>query len=68
MDQIQMETDNLCQNAAALFRARDKLARQMADVDRKLAQTRNEYRDAMRLKGFSVDHLRRACVARGLLL
>lgn len=68
MDQLQMETDGLCQNAAALFRARDKLARQMVDVDRKLVQTCNEYRDAMRLEGFSVDHLRRACVARGLLL
>lgn len=68
MDTLQLETDNLCQNAAALFRARDRLARQMADVDRELTRTRNDYRDAMRLKGFSVDHLRRACIARGLLL
>ena len=68
MDHLQMETDGLCQNAAALFRARDRLARQMAEIDRELVRTRNEYRDAMRLKGISVDHLRKSCIARGLLL
>lgn len=67
MDRLKMDTDSICMDTAALFRARDKLARDIAELDKRIVSKRNAYRDAMRVKGFSVDHMRQACRMRGLL-
>lgn len=67
MDRLKMDTDSICMDTAALFRARDKLARDIAELDKRIVAKRNDYRKVSRVYGFSVDHMRQACRMRGLL-
>lgn len=66
-DKTKLETDKLCADAALLFTARDKLARDIARIDARLNRVRAEYMEASKEYGLSPDHLRRSCKARGLL-
>jgi DNA anti-recombination protein RmuC len=67
MDTIQKETTGICKRAADLFRQRQKIEQQLAAIDRRLADARNDYRKASRVYMFTVDNLRTACSLRGML-
>ena len=67
MDILKIETDTICSDAALLFR-RQKLQRDLAEVESLLASKRNEYRDKMRVFGMGLNHFEQACKARGFLL
>lgn len=68
MDKLKMDTDALCLTGSALFRRRDKMARDLAEIDRNIGRLRNAYRDRIRCVGLSDEHFRQACRARGLLV
>jgi hypothetical protein len=68
MDKQRAETDKICMNAASIFRAMDALKQQQRELDAKLVQQIAAYRDAAKVYGWSRDHMRQACQARGLLL
>jgi hypothetical protein len=68
MDILKIETDTICSDAALLFRRRQKLQRDLAEVESLLAGKRNEYRDKMRVYGMGLNHFEQACKARGFLL
>lgn len=67
MDAHKIETDALCMDAALLFRRREALKKQLAEVDGEIVNARNQYRDKIRVFGFTVHHFEQACRARGLL-
>lgn len=67
MDAHKIETDALCMDAALLFRRREALKKQLAEVDGEIVNARNQYRDKIRVFGFTVLHFEQACKARGLL-
>jgi hypothetical protein len=56
MDILKIETDTICSDAALLFRRRQKLQRDLAEVEAMLADKRNEYRDKMRVFGMGLNH------------
>lgn len=53
--------------AAALFEEHAALKRQMREAEDRLSAACREYGNAYRIWGVRPEHLRQACVARGLL-
>lgn len=68
MDILKLETDTICADAAIMFRRRDKLRREIREVEALLDQKRKEYRDKMRVYGLCRNKFEQACKARGMLL
>lgn len=68
MDILKLETDTICADAAIMFRRRQKLEREMREVDALLDQKRKEYRDKVRVYGLCRNKFEQACKARGFLL
>jgi hypothetical protein len=67
MDILKIETDTICMDAALLFRRRQKLQRDLAEIDSLLLRKRNEYRDKSRIYGMGMSHFEQACRSRGML-
>ena len=67
MDKLKLKTDALCMDGALLFRKREALRQEMAELDRRLSALRIRYRDATGRYGTSVGHFEQACKSRGLL-
>lgn len=68
MDQTKLETDAICMDAAATLRAIDALDQQRRELDAKLMQHIKAYSLTAKVWGWSRDHMRQACKARGFLL
>jgi hypothetical protein len=68
MDKQKAQADKICMDAASIFRAMDALKQQQQELDAKLMQQIAAYRGVVRVYGWSRDHMRQACQARGLLL
>jgi len=68
MDKQKAQADKICMDAASIFRAMDALRQQQRELDAKLVQQIAAYRDVVKVYGWSRDHMRQACQARGLLL
>ena len=58
---------DIASTAAAAFRARDKLAADLAAIDRHIKQLTRDYGDAARMWGLTPLMLRQACESRGLI-
>lgn len=68
MDKDKAETDKICMDAAGIFRAIDALEQQRRELDAKLVQQIKYYSAVAKVWGWSRDHMRQACKARGFLL
>jgi len=68
MDQTKLETDRICMDTANIFRALDALEQQRRELDAKLMQQIKAYSQVSRVWGWTRDHMRQACKARGMLL
>lgn len=55
-------------DAAAIFRALDAIDQQRRELDAKLMQHVKAYSLTSKVWGWSRDHMRQACKARGFLL
>ena len=68
MDIMKLETDTICADAAIMFRRREKLQREMREVDTLLDQKRKEYMLKMSIYGMCRNKFEQACRSRGVLL
>lgn len=68
MDQTKHKEDAICMDAAAIFRALDAIDQQRRELDAKLMQHVKAYSLTSKVWGWSRDHMRQACKARGFLL
>ena len=68
MDILKLETDTICADAALMFRRRQKLQREMREVEALLDQKRKEYMLKMSVYGMCRNKFEQACKARGMLL
>lgn len=68
MDILKLETDTICADAAIMFRRRQKLQREMREVEALLDQKRKEYMIKMRTYGIGPNKFEQACRSRGMLL
>ena len=57
----------LAREAAEALRERDRIAMDLRCADARLRAVTASYARAVGCWGFSVDHMRQACLARGLL-
>ena len=55
-------------DSASIFRALDALEQQRRELDAKLVQQIKSYSAVAKVWGWSRDHMRQACKARGFLL
>lgn len=62
------ETDKICMDAAGIFRAIDAIEAQRRELDQRLMAQVKAYSTAGKVWGWSRDHMRQACKARGFLL
>jgi hypothetical protein len=67
MDDLKYKTDQICADAALLFRKLDSLDRERRHIAGRLRQDMMRYRLTMRVYGFGMDHFRKAIEARGML-
>lgn len=68
MDKLNQETDGICMTAAGIIRALDALEQQRRELDAKLMEQIKQYSKVSRVWGWTRDHMRQACKARGFLL
>ena len=68
MDKTKAEADKICMDTASIFRAIDALEQQRRELDAKLMQQVKSYSEVAKVWGWSRDHMRQACKARGFLL
>lgn len=67
MDILKIETDTICADAAFLFRRRQKLQRDLAEIESLILDKRNEYRDKAKVYGIGLSQFETACRLRGML-
>ena len=68
MDKTKADADKVCMDAASIFRALDALDQQRRELDAKLIEQVKSYSAVAKVWGWSRDHMRQACKARGFLL
>jgi sugar-specific transcriptional regulator TrmB len=67
MNDTKLQTDALCADAALIFKRRDKLLRELREVERTLDGKRRDYMAAMRVYGICRNKFEQACISRGFL-